>query len=176
MPVVTKSQEPMRVWNSTCYPDYAFSLEVVVTLQHPTTDVPVWTSRQLSDHFRYTAAAAGQYNLCFKQTTNRGRQTASFQIHVSGDADFNSEAGTNIASKNQAEKVGSLARQIEQQVTDLLDHQDFSITRESIHRETAESTNSRVLWWSLAQVAVLITLSVLQMYYIKSFFEIKLIV
>ena len=147
-----------------------------MTLQHPTTDAAVWTSRQLSDHFRYTAVAAGQYNICFKQTTNRGRQTASFQLHVSGDADFYSEQGTNIASKNQAEKVGNLARQIEQQVTDLLDHQDFAITRESIHRETAESTNSRVLWWSLAQVGVLVTLSVLQMYYIKSFFEIKLIV
>ena len=149
---------------------------MVVTLQHPTTDVAVWTSRQLSDHFRYTTVAAGQYNLCFKQTTNRGRQTASFQIHVSGDADYYTESGTNIASKSQTEKVGNLAKQIEQQVADLLDHQDFSITRESIHRETAESTNSRVLWWSLAQVAVLITLSVVQMYYIKSFFEIKLIV
>jgi hypothetical protein len=147
-----------------------------VTLQHPTTDTPVWQARGLTDHFRYTAVAGGQYNLCFKQTSNRGRQTASFQVHVSGDADFYSDSGPNIASKNQAEKVGNLARQIEVQVTDLLDHQDYAITREAIHRETTESTNSRVLWWSIGQVSVLVTLTVLQMYYIKSFFEIKLIV
>ena len=151
-------------------------LEVNVSLNHPTTDAPVWTSRQLTDHFKYTAVAPGQYNLCFKQTSNRGRQTASFQIHVSGDADFYGEVSTNIASKNQADKVNSLAQQIEQQMRDLLDHQDYSITREAVHRDTAESTNTRVLWWSLAQVAVMVTLSLLQMYYIKSFFEIKLIV
>jgi hypothetical protein len=153
-----------------------YFIEVSVTLNHPTTEAAVWTSRLLTDHFKYTAVAPGQYNLCFKQTSNRGRQTASFQIHVSGDADFYGDVNTNIASKNQAEKVGNLAKQIEQQVRDLLDHQDYSITRESIHRETSESTNSRVLWWSLGQVTVLVTLSVLQMYYIKSFFEIKLIV
>jgi hypothetical protein len=120
--------------------------------------------------------AAGQYNLCFKQTMNKGRQTASFQLHVSGELDIYDDSTGNIASRNQAEKVGHLAGQIETQAFDLLDHQDYAITRESLHRETAESTNSRVLWWSLAQMTVLITLAVVQMYYIKSFFEIKLIV
>lgn len=147
-----------------------------MTLQHPTTDVAVWSSRLPADHFKYTAAAPGQYNLCFKQTYNRGRQTASFQIHVSGDTEYSDDPSSNIASRGQTEKVGNLAKQIETQSMDLLDHQDFSITREAVHRETSESTNSRVLWWSLAQMAVIITLSVVQMYYIKSFFEVKLIV
>lgn len=83
---------------------------------------------------------------------------------------------TKLASKSQAEKVAILTQQIETKLHDLMDQQDFSMTRESNHRETTESTNARVLWWSLAQVLVLITLALLQIYYIKSFFEIKLIV
>jgi hypothetical protein len=147
----------------------------VTSLQHPTTDVAVWTSRQSADHFKHFAAAEGQYNLCFKQTSNKGRQTISFQLHVSGDSDYYGDIGANLASKSQTERIGILTKEVESKVYELLDHQDFAITRETVHRSTTESTNSRVLWWSIGQVAVLVTLSVVQMYYLKSFFEIKLI-
>lgn len=151
-------------------------LEIVVSLKHPTTDTPVWTSRKLADDFRYTATAPGQYNLCFQQTSTRSRQTASFELHVTGEVDYYEDVSANLASKSQAEKVGTIARQVENKVSDMLDQQSFSITRESIHRETAESTYSSVLWWSIGRMAILITLSVVQLYYLKSFFEIKLIV
>jgi hypothetical protein len=60
---------------------------------------------------------------------NKGRQTASFQLHVSGELDIYDDSTGNIASRNQAEKVGHLAGQIETQAFDLLDHQDYAITR-----------------------------------------------
>lgn len=170
---VSGSSEGMSL---TCARIYYEILEIVVSLKHPTTDTPVWTSRQLADNFKYTVTAPGQYNLCFQQTSTRSRQTASFDIHVTGEVDYYEDVSANLASKSQAEKVGILARQVENKVNDLLDQQSFSITREAIHRETAESTNSSVLWWSIGRMAILITLSVVQLYYVKSFFEIKLIV
>ena len=146
-----------------------------MTLLHPTTGAAVWSSRQLADDFKHVTAIEGQYNFCFEQRS-RGKQTASFQLHVSGDADYYEDISSNLASKTQAEKVAILTQQVEGKVYDLLDHQDFAITREAVHRDTTESTNSRVLWWSIGQVGVMVTLSLIQMYYIKSFFEIKLIV
>ena len=118
----------------------------------------------------------GQYELCFKQTTGRGKQTASFQVHIGSEYGDFGDLHAKLASKTQAEKVGILTRQIESKLEELMDQQDFSITREAMHRETAESTNDRVLWWSLVQVLVVVTLALVQMYYIKSFFELKLIV
>ena len=131
-----------------------------------------------ADHFQHVAASPGQYQLCFKQMSGRSKQTASFQLHVSSNGvydDFDN-LSAKLASKTHAEKVGILANQLHSRLYDLMDQQDFSITREAIHRETTESTNTRVLWWSLAQIMVVISLALIQMYYIKSYFEIKLIV
>lgn len=100
----------------------------------------------------------------------------SFQLHVSGDSDFYEDISSNLASSSQMDKVSLYAGQLERKVHDLVDQQDYAITREAIHRDTAESTNSRVLWWSLGQVGMVVTMSLVQMYFIRRFFEVKLIV
>ena len=48
--------------------------------------------------------------------------------------------------------------------------------REERFRTTSESTNVRVLWWSLGQTVVLLVIGVWQMRHLKSFFEAKKIV
>lgn len=48
--------------------------------------------------------------------------------------------------------------------------------REERFRQTSESTNQRVLWWSLIQTAVLLLMGYWQMRHLKSFFEAKKLV
>lgn len=48
--------------------------------------------------------------------------------------------------------------------------------REERFRQTSESTNSRVLWWSLAQTVVLVGMGFWQMRHLKRFFEAKKLV
>ena len=48
--------------------------------------------------------------------------------------------------------------------------------REERFRATSESTNVRVLWWSLGQTIILLVIGVWQMRHLKSFFEAKKIV
>lgn len=48
--------------------------------------------------------------------------------------------------------------------------------RERVHRNTAESTNARVKWWSVFQLGVLVVNCVFQVFYLKRFFEVKRIV
>ena len=45
--------------------------------------------------------------------------------------------------------------------------------REENFRDTSESTNSRVLWWSIAQTVVLIVTAVYQLTNLKGFFKSK---
>jgi len=45
--------------------------------------------------------------------------------------------------------------------------------RERAHRNTSESTNSRVLWTSILEWAVLCGMSLWQIYYLRSFFEVR---
>lgn len=48
--------------------------------------------------------------------------------------------------------------------------------REERFRQTSESTNQRVLWWALAQTAILIGMGAWQMRHLKKFFEAKKLV
>ncbi|KAG6378512.1 COPII-coated vesicle protein [Boletus reticuloceps] len=56
------------------------------------------------------------------------------------------------------------------------DEQEYIVVREKRHRDTAESTNDRVKWWSVLQAVVLFSVVAWQVYYLKSFFEVKRII
>ena len=48
------------------------------------------------------------------------------------------------------------------------DEQEYIVVREKRHRDTAESTNDRVKWWSVLQTAVLFSVVAWQVYYLKA--------
>jgi hypothetical protein len=54
------------------------------------------------------------------------------------------------------------------------DEQAYIVVRERTHRNTAESTNARVKWWSLFQLGVLIGEGVFQVWWLKRFFEVSI--
>ena len=54
--------------------------------------------------------------------------------------------------------------------------QSYQRYREERFRATSESTNQRVLWWSLAQLLILVVAGFWQMRHLKSFFEAKKLV
>ncbi|KAG8721184.1 p24 complex component [Ceratobasidium sp. 394] len=56
------------------------------------------------------------------------------------------------------------------------DEQEYIVIRERVHRNTAESTNDRVKWWSIAQAVVLVAVCGFQVYYLQSFFEVKRVI
>jgi len=52
-------------------------------------------------------------------------------------------------------------------LTSVKDEQEYIVIRERTHRNTAESTNARVKWWSILQTAVLFSVVAWQVYYLK---------
>ena len=52
-------------------------------------------------------------------------------------------------------------------LTSVKDEQEYIVIRERTHRNTAESTNGRVKWWSILQTAVLFSVVAWQVYYLK---------
>ena len=52
-------------------------------------------------------------------------------------------------------------------LTSIKDEQEYVMVRERRHRNTAESTNGRVKWWSIIQAVVLFCVVGWQVYYLK---------
>ena len=47
------------------------------------------------------------------------------------------------------------------------DEQEYIVVRERVHRNTAESTNERIMWWSICQSILLFVVCAWQVYYLK---------
>merc|ERR1712098_153328 len=67
-------------------------------------------------------------------------------------------------------------RQLSELLAQVKDEQSYIVLRERTHRNTAESTNSRVKWWSMFQMGVLIGEGIFQVWWLKRFFEVKRVV
>eukprot|EP00933_Yihiella_yeosuensis_P033555 TRINITY_DN27233_c0_g1_i1.p1 TRINITY_DN27233_c0_g1~~TRINITY_DN27233_c0_g1_i1.p1 ORF type:complete len:223 (+),score=42.31 TRINITY_DN27233_c0_g1_i1:73-741(+) len=138
----------------------------------------LWISKDSSGKFSVDIQRQGPHTLCFESSSSES-QMVSFNFHVDehGEGpDVDHKGGMEFVTKDHTDKVSELVLQLESKANDILDQQQYAITREAVHRETAESTNARVMWWTLLEVGVLIALAVFQAYYLRSYFEVKQIV
>ena len=67
----------------------------------------------------------------------------------------------------------TVVRALAELVTQVKDEQSYIVLRERTHRNTAESTNARVKWWSIFQLLVLGVEGVFQVWWLKRFFEVS---
>lgn len=67
-----------------------------------------------------------------------------------------------------------VVRQLSELVAQVKDEQGYIIIRERTHRNTAESTNARVKWWSIFQLLVLLGEGIFQVWWLKRFFEVSI--
>jgi len=65
-----------------------------------------------------------------------------------------------------------LVRLLSELLAQVKDEQSYIVMRERTHRNTAESTNGRVKWWSIFQMIVLFAEGIFQVWWLKRFFEV----
>jgi len=121
-----------------------------------------------SGEYSFTAEKDGKYVYCFgNEAWSSNSKEVSFNVH--GIVYVPSE---DIPSDPLEVEVRRLSEELEQ----VRDEQSYIVLRERTHRNTAESTNARVKWWSIFQLAVLIGEGVFQVWWLKRFFEVKRVV
>ncbi|CUM56066.1 unnamed protein product [Debaryomyces fabryi] len=126
--------------------------------------------RQDLDHGdeQIKAQTSGKYQYCFSnEKTSRVDLDVSFNIHGVVYVDVNDP---------KADSLDYAIQRMSQLTNDVKAEQTYLVIRERTHRNTAESTNSRVKWWSVFQILVVAANSVFQIYYLKRFFEVKSVV
>ncbi|KAJ7774258.1 supernatant protein factor C-terminal domain-containing protein [Mycena maculata] len=124
--------------------------------------------RQSTGTLSITAAKDGRHEYCFSnQMSAIADKIVSFNVHgiiyVGEDADVVAPIEREI-------------RTLSNGLQSVKDEQEYIVVRERTHRNTAESTNARVKWWSVLQAIVLFVVVGWQIYYLKSFFEVKRVI
>ncbi|CAI6342226.1 unnamed protein product [Periconia digitata] len=137
-------------------------------------DIDFWTpSRHFQIHQRgvssgdhsFTAQEDGKYTYCFNnEHWGANTKEVSFNVH-----------GIVYVPEEQAPKdpLEVEVRSLSELVAQVKDEQSYIVVRERTHRNTAESTNSRVKWWSIFQIIVVGAEGVFQVWWLKRFFEVR---
>ncbi|KAK7208353.1 emp24/gp25L/p24 family/GOLD-domain-containing protein [Myxozyma melibiosi] len=115
--------------------------------------------------FTFVASHNGRYTYCFSN------EAAGY---VSKEIGFNVHGVVYVdASETPEDPLEHEIKTLSQLLEQVKDELEYIMIRERVHRNTAESTNSRVKWWSIFQIGVVAGSGVFQVYFLKRFFEVK---
>jgi hypothetical protein len=118
--------------------------------------------------FTFDAKHDGKYVYCFgNEHWGAASKEVSFNVH--GVVYVNEADAPQDPLEVEVRKLSELLELVK-------DEQSYIVVRERTHRNTAESTNSRVKWWNVFVIAVVIGESVFQVWWLRRFFEVKRVV
>ncbi|CAB1325000.1 unnamed protein product [Coregonus sp. 'balchen'] len=124
-------------------------------------DEKVILSRQYGSEgrFTFTSHTPGEHQICLHSNSSKFALFAGGMLRVHLDIQVG-EHTNNYAEIAAKDKLTELQLRY----------------REERFRQTSESTNQRVLWWSIVQTLILVAIGFWQMRHLKSFFEAKKLV
>ncbi|KAI1301616.1 Transmembrane emp24 domain-containing protein eca [Halotydeus destructor] len=126
--------------------------------------------------FSFTSHTPGEHVICLYSNTSSWFAGSQLRVHLDIQVGEHAVDYAQVAQKEKMSELQLRVRQLLDQVEQITKEQNYQRYREERFRLTSESTNSRVLWWSLAQTVILITMGFWQMKHLKSFFEAKKLV
>jgi hypothetical protein len=119
------------------------------------------------DAFQFDADMDGEYSMCLtnnNENSNDGRKRIlAFNFRTTNSAQRDYEYN-GLASELEA---------LQQGLDSLKDHHAYMNQRENMHKQSIESINLKVLCWTVLESIMLISMTVWQLGYIRSFFETK---
>jgi len=146
----------------------AGNLYVDFWVQDPSNRNIIHQQNVASGDHSFDAAMDGKYIYCFSNDKWAATsKEVSFNVH-----------GIVYVPESEApsDPLESEVRALSELLAQVKDEQGYIVVRERTHRNTAESTNARVKWWSMFQLGVLVGEGVFQVWWLKRFFEVKRVV
>ncbi|CAG2103392.1 unnamed protein product [Medioppia subpectinata] len=126
--------------------------------------------------FSFTSHTPGEHVICLYSNSSRWFSGGQLRVHLDIQVGEHAIDYQNIAQKEKLSELQLRVRQLLDQVEQITKEQNYQRYREERFRQTSESTNSRVLWWSLGQTVILLSMGFWQMRHLKGFFEAKKLV
>ncbi|XP_055332863.1 transmembrane emp24 domain-containing protein 9-like [Paramacrobiotus metropolitanus] len=126
--------------------------------------------------YTFTSHTPGEHTMCLSTNTSRWFGGSSLRVHLDISIGEHANDYKEIAEKDKLSELQLRVRQLLDQVDQITKEQNYQRVREERFRQTSESTNFRVLWWSFIQGGLLLAIGFWQMRHLKSFFEAKKLV
>lgn len=149
-------------------------LDIDVTITGPAGDVIYRGERESSGMYTFSAPTAGKYTYCFSnKMSTMTPKVVMFNLEIG--AAPQSQTGEKDEEVNH-NKLEDMIKELATTLKTVKHEQEYMQVRDRIHRSINESTNSRVVMWSIFEASVLLVMTLGQVYYLKRFFEVQRVV
>jgi hypothetical protein len=125
--------------------------------------------------FAFTSDDYDTYKICFTQSAPNEANPPAYDNHVEINVKLGVEAKSyeDVGKAEHLSKMEVQMRRLEDLAESIVgDFVDMK-AREEAHRDTNESTNDRMLWFSILSMVCLLVLACGQVMYLKNFFKAK---
>jgi len=124
--------------------------------------------------FGWTSVVGGEHTLCLTtDTSSYMGQQRLFRMELAIDYGEAATDWTELAQHEHLSAIEVEIRKLNDKVRSIGSEQAYQRGREEAFRNTSESTNSRVMWWSIGQTIVLLLSGFWQINRLKTFFKQK---
>ncbi|XP_054648003.1 transmembrane emp24 domain-containing protein 11 [Dunckerocampus dactyliophorus] len=153
-------------------------LGVTVTVKDPNHELLMTKRFGIFAKFSFTAHMSGQHFLCFQTNSTRFSVFAGerLKLHLDvqiGEHTMNPQADR---TKDNLETLENGLQHLIDQMVYITKQQDYQMEKEEMFRQISEDTNSKVLWWAVVQIFILLSVGFWQMKRLKDFFIAKKLV
>ncbi|XP_026740524.1 transmembrane emp24 domain-containing protein 2 [Trichoplusia ni] len=149
-------------------------LDIDVTITGPDGAVIYKGERESSGMYTFSAPTAGRYTYCFSnKMSTMTPKVVMFNLEVG--AAPQAQTGNKEEEVNH-NKLEDMIKELGTTLKTVKHDQEYMQVRDRIHRAINESTNSRVVMWSIFEASVLLVMTLGQVYYLKRFFEVQRVV
>lgn len=123
--------------------------------------------------FAFTATESGNYMACFWIDGKHQEAAGGTILSLEWKTGISAKDWDSVAKKEKLEGVELELRKLEGAVEAIRDNLIYLKTREEEMREVSETTNARVAWFSIMSLGLCISVSGLQLWYLKRYFQKK---
>ncbi|KAI7083920.1 supernatant protein factor, C-terminal domain-containing protein [Hortaea werneckii] len=141
------------------------NLDIDFWIENPSGGHEIEQRSVSSGDYSFDAKHDGRYTYCFSnEHWSANSKEVSFNVH-----------GIVYVPEHEApqDPLDKEVKQLTELLAQVKDEQGYIVIRERTHRNTAESTNARVKWWSIFQMGVLLGQGAFQIWWLRRFFEVK---
>ncbi|KAI0065609.1 hypothetical protein BV25DRAFT_1851095, partial [Artomyces pyxidatus] len=147
-------------------------LGILVEVTEMETDHPVVSTRGPPDgRFTFTSHEAGDHAVCLSTNYSSTWFGPTAHIRLYLDVVVGSLKPDAEHDRSHISEIASKIRELNIKLEEVRREQQYQREREADFRDLSEETNSRAVWYSVAQIVVLLATCVWQLRHLKRFFE-----
>jgi hypothetical protein len=121
--------------------------------------------------FALASQIGGEHKICFQTNTSSWFNPLTFRFYLDLGMGYTSGDYEEIAKKEHLSALELKIRKLYDTTQSIAAEQRYQKAREARFRDTSESTNARVVWWSIFQIAIVVLSAIWQIRHLKSFFK-----